>query len=745
MNLVLDLFVGFYLSQVLSQKKYIDGNLSRCLIVFLFIIIKAVLLGIILWLFNQYFTDNIIWGSIIINLLCLGFMLFQKGSPWLKGVFKFKIGWQECILGIVLLIFGILIYNTIPFWWDELMYHMPISIELLQKGGWKNDLGLSFYWHNNIWQRYPKNLYFVIDYFYSHIHTIVGIQLSGIFSFLFFLTALCRLISFLYRNSEIKNKILLYLTLLLCITTPVVFLHFFVKWDTLLMWLLLLFIYVLLSSCNLYILSILFALIMGFKIMGIFYIGVIWIAYLMYLMFLWKKQFFLFFEKVLNIKFLLFSLVISIIWLYSYIFNYIKFDNFLYPMNIIRVDDTVVKEGTLKFSLTYYLKDFIFNSMSNGDAMKKLESTLIDDWIFNYDRGLWWMWFFMLLGVCLFFFLKERRSKISIFTITLFFSFFLLSLTKTSILFGHRYQIFIYVMLIWLAVYFLYQIFKQKVYYFLWFLIIINCFSVYKNVGIYAREGSGSEQLKYLTTHNYCHKLGYLWDLTRDYYVRGREYLCNNTSNAKILLVNQVFNFYTYGKFFNNVVSNFVFQNKTDFSNFLEKNSIDYIITSNKNNLYGKFGINENSIYMDTFSANDETLLFCSDQLKGEKIDHFSISYKINRPLDMEVVFGVNDLSETIALNGEKKTLLVKNKDISNMCFSLFDNPKKRFDNELKKVEDIEIIAKTLSGENKRVVVSNFRFQNYAIEDIRLDELWYKKVFVDNFADSDYMYIWKRE
>jgi hypothetical protein len=106
---------------------------------------------------------------------------------------------------------------------------MPISIELLQKGGWKNDLGLSFYWHNNIWQRYPKNLYFVIDYFYSHIHTIVGIQLSGIFSFLFFLTALCRLVSFLYRNSEIKNKILLYLTLLLCITTPVVFLHFFVK------------------------------------------------------------------------------------------------------------------------------------------------------------------------------------------------------------------------------------------------------------------------------------------------------------------------------------------------------------------------------------------------------------------------------------------------------------------------------------------------------------------------------------
>ena len=55
------------------------------------------------------------------------------------------------------------------------MYHMPISIELLQKGGWKNDLGLSFYWHNNIWQRYPINLYFVIDYFYSHIHTIVGI------------------------------------------------------------------------------------------------------------------------------------------------------------------------------------------------------------------------------------------------------------------------------------------------------------------------------------------------------------------------------------------------------------------------------------------------------------------------------------------------------------------------------------------------------------------------------------------
>jgi hypothetical protein len=199
--------------------------------------------------------------------------------------------------------------------------------------------------------------------------------------------------------------------------------------------------------------------------------------------------------------------------------------------------------------------------------------------------------------------------------------------------------------------------------------------------------------------------------------------LCNNTSNAKILLVNQVFNFYTYGKFFNNVVSNFVFQNKTDFSNFLEKNGIDYIITSNKNNLYGKFGINGNSIYMDSFSANDETLLFCSDQLKGEKIDHFSISYKINRPLDMEVVFGVNDLSETIALNREKKTLLVKNKDISNMCFSLFDNPKKRFDNELKKVEDIEIIAKTLSGENKRVVVSNFRFQNYAIEDIRLDEL----------------------
>ena len=199
--------------------------------------------------------------------------------------------------------------------------------------------------------------------------------------------------------------------------------------------------------------------------------------------------------------------------------------------------------------------------------------------------------------------------------------------------------------------------------------------------------------------------------------------MCNNTSNAKILLVNQVFNFYTYGKFFNNVVSNFVFQNKTDFSNFLEKNGIDYIITSNKNNLYGKFGINGNSIYMDSFTANDETLLFCSDQLRGEKIDYFSISYKINRPLDMEVVFGVNDLSETIVLNGEKKTLLVKNKDISNMCFSLFDNPKKRFDNELKKVEDIEIIAKTLSGENKRVVVPNFRFQNYAIEDIRLGEL----------------------
>lgn len=745
MILIFDVIVWFLLGKYLEKKEVIHGKISFLLAIYFFIILKSILLGIFLGLFNLYFANIIITSSIIINIFFLGFFFFKKeifGKSDFKINFKPKI--NDIIFRIFVIITSILIYNTIPFGGDELMYHMPISVELLQKWSWMSDLGLSYYWHNNIWQWYPKNLYFIIDYFFVNFPTIIGIQIFSIFSFLFFTLALLKFFTFFYKEDKIENKNLIYLTTTVALTIPVTFLNFFVKWDVILMGILILFIYNLLIFKNPYFLSILFVLILGLKITGIFLAGVIGISYLIFSFIKDKKSLWNNIKSLFNKKFIIFTIIIFTIGLYSYIFNFIKFDNFLYPINRIQTDDTIAKDWTLQFSAIHYFKDLIYSSVSNWPSMKNLENTGFTDGIYNYDRWLGIMGFFMILGICIFFCLTKKWNKLNLFIIILLFTFFLLSLSKTSILFGHRYQIFIYSLLVWITCYYLYQFFKNKSFFIFWVIIFINIFLSYKNIWIYGLPWSWLSQLQYFTTSNYCEKITKIWDLTRDYYVNGWKYICENTKNKNILLVNQTFNLYDYWKNFDNKLYNNVFQNKNDFKKFLEEKSIDYIITSNKNNLYGKYGIENNSFYTDTFSANDETILFCSDKLNNTKISKIELWYKINRPNDIKVEFGINDLSQTITLDWERSEIDTKNTEIKNICLSIFNKPE-IFDNKFKIIDFSDIIAHSEEWKKIHLTWKEFKFKNFAIEDKWLESLGYQKVLTDNFKDFDFMYIWKKQ
>ncbi|HRI36182.1 MAG TPA: hypothetical protein PK765_03840 [bacterium] len=133
----------------------------------------------------------------------------------------------------MLILLSLGIYNTIPFGGDELMYHLSITVEMLHHGGWTMDLGLSHYWHNDIWQWYPKHHYFVMGYLLALAGmSIVGVQIAGILAMLLFALATARLLSLLFEDAGIEYGPWLGLSTVLTLSIPVVFLHFFVRGDT---------------------------------------------------------------------------------------------------------------------------------------------------------------------------------------------------------------------------------------------------------------------------------------------------------------------------------------------------------------------------------------------------------------------------------------------------------------------------------------------------------------------------------
>lgn len=756
MILIFDLIIWFLIWFHLENAKRINWKISILIAITFFIILKSIILWIFLWLLNVFYDNILIISSLILNII-FGIFLIKKWIPnkeYIKDFFYFSK--EKYICNLIFIIIWLLIYNVIPFWWDELMYHLPISIELLNKWWWLNDLWLSNYWHNNIWQWYPKNLYFVIDYFFSNIKNIIWIQIFWVFSFFAFLFSLIKIIEYFINKNNINNIQINYFILFLIITTPVIFLHFFVKVDTLFFSIVLLFIYNLLIFSNLYLICILFFLIISFKITWIFIAWIIIIAYLIYNIIFETKSIKTKIKKIFNMKFILYFIITWIVFLYSFIYNQIKNWNFLYPINIIKTDNSIYQEWNITFWLLNYFKDMVYSSVTNWDSMKIAVNTFYFDWIYNYDRWLWFMWILMIIWIILTFFYWKKTPKKNFFIIILLFTFITLSLTKLSILFWHRYQIFIYSLLIIISSISLMKILKNKIYYLLTFMVLLNLYNSYWYIWAFKEKWSSLQQLSKITTRDYCEKIKYIWDISRDDYRNWWKYICENISWKNILLVNQTFNFYTYWKYFDNKIYNNVLFNKNEFEKFIKEREISYIITSNKNNLYWKFWVENNYIYKDSFDSNDETLIFCSNK-KFKNIKSIDLLYALKWNKDVEFYFWINNFSKSMLLNWEEKLtknpkniyeknlkINLINENIENICINMFDNPKVSFDNSIKAIffYKIEIIDKT--WKKFYLDPKDFSYVDYAIEDIWLRNLWFKKIFTDNFNNLDYMYIWKK-
>lgn len=740
MILIFDIIIWLLLGIFFINKKYLESLLSVFINTFFFIILKAVLLWIVLWFFYQYNSSNIETISFIINLIIFVFLIFN--FKYLKIPRTELNILQWFIVFFILCIISLGIYNIIPYWWDELMYHLPISIELLNKWTWMSDLWLTYYWHNNIWQWYPKNLYFVIDYFFvSFEKTIIWIQAFGIFAFLFFFSVLYKVQKFLLEKNNINNWNITLLTTLLSLTIPVVFLHLFIKVDIVFFSLILLLIYNLLFFGNIFFITVLIFLIIWFKIIGIFFVLIIWISFLIYSM-IYQKNDLIDFIKKNRIHFILYFLLGSPIFLYSFIYNYFYYENILYPINIIKTDNS--SSGNF-FWLFYYLRDYIFNDYWNYNIKNQILN-YYNGWTYNYDRGLWIMWFLMALWVALFWIFKKNFHKSYAFIVILLIVFLLLSFNKLNLLFWHRYQIFLYVFFVNIFVYSIYVLLKKNTY-ILYPLLIsiiwINIISSYFYIWAFTQKKSWQEQLVSFTTKNYCDKIKKIWDISRDDYRNGWSYICNNIKNKNILAINQVFNFYLYWKDFDNNIHNKVFFNKHDFYDFTVKNKIDYILTSNKNNLYTKFWNDNNSFYSNSTDSNDETMVFCSNQ-KYSDIKNIYIEYNIDRNDDLIYNFWINNFDKNIILNWNTKSSLNINSKIDNICFMIFDNPKKSIDNKIKTIKFNKIQLINNTGNIINLSTFDFSFIDYAIEDLWLVESGYKKIFTDNFNNLDYFYIWNK-
>ncbi len=745
MNLIFDIIIWIVLWIYLFNKKYISDILSIIFTIFLYIIIKWVLLWIILWFFWIYFPNNIIYCSFIINIVFFIFLLINYKNLKIEKI-SYNFSYLHIILVLFIFFTSILIYNVIPFWGDELMYHLPISVELLQKWSWLKNLGLTSYWHNDIWQWYPKNLYFVIDYFFANIKSILGIQSYWAFAFGFFCLSVSKIIIYFLKKNDIKNSTLSFFTLLLVVTTPVIFLHVFVKVDILFFSFVILFIYNLFIFSNIYFLFLLFFLIVGFKIIWIYLLWIIWIAYLLYLLIFDRNKFKEIFTQIYKNKFSI-SLFIVFCWifLYSFIFNFFEYGNLLYPINVINFDYS--QSANIFFWLQSYVKDLIFSSDLNYELMKTWVNSFIFDYTYNYNRGVWFVWIFILFWLIFYFLLKKNRrlKEINYFAILLLFTFCVISFNRLNLLFWHRYQIFIYVLLIIVSVIVFYEILNKKLLYFLLLgMIGTNIYFSYPYIWSFTKKWSWNSQIKIFTKKNFCNKIDYLWDLARDDYRRWWKYVCENIQNTNILLINQVFNFYLYWKDFDNKLYNKIFFNKKSFSDFISKKNISYIITSNKNNLYSKFGVEKDYFYVSSHDSNDESILFCLNE-RIKNVSKIELDYVIDDAENINVNFWINNLSENKILKWKHTVFVPKTKYINNLCVSISDTPKTSLSNTIKKIRFSTMNIVKKNWKRIKILPKYFSFRDYAIEDVWLKELWYKKIFIDNFMNLDYMFIWGKD
>lgn len=749
MILVFDFIISVLISSYLLNKKQITFWVSTILTFFVYVVLKSVLLGVFLWFFWLYFIKNIIYSSLIINWIFLIFFAFNYNKLSFKNLFNIKEFWiyNTLITFWFLSVVSLAIFNIIPYWWDELMYHLPITVELLHKWSWLSDLWLSYYWHNNIRQWYPKNLYFVMDYFFVLTKNIIWFQIYWIFAFLFIFFATFKLNSYLFLKNEVKNNTLTLLTTILSLCVPVIFLHLFVKVDILFFALIILFIYNLFIFSNIYLLIILWLLIIWFKILWVYFLVITVLSYLIYLSIFESEKLKNIFLEINKNKFKIipFFVLFSVIFLYSFIYNQLKNWNFLYPINIIHLTNSWLQENMSVFYwIKYYLRDFIFSDYYNY-FLKSWILTYESSWMYNYDRWLWIMWFLMIVWMYLYFlFSAKKTNKLNNFVFVLILVFLVISFSKLNIIFWHRYQIFIYSLLVFLLSLNIFLLSKNNYKYILTVIILSNIFLSLPYVWAFWEKWSWIKQLFSITKSDYCSKLKNIWDISRDDYRNWWKYICENVDNKNILAINQVFNFYLYWKNFNNNLFNELFYSKKDFFDFIDSKKIDYIITSNKNNLYSEFWIFGNKFYANSTDYNDESVMFCS-KTNLKNIKKIKLDYKISWKDDIKLNFWINNYEINKVLTWKQTVIDLNNINITNVCLTIFDTPTKSLNNKEKSIDfikdltfiDWNWVKSTLQG-------LDFTFKETAIEDIWLKNAWYKKIFIDNFNDIDYFYLWKK-
>ncbi|HRI36179.1 MAG TPA: hypothetical protein PK765_03825 [bacterium] len=187
--------------------------------------------------------------------------------------------------------------------------------------------------------------------------------------------------------------------------------------------------------------------------------------------------------------------------------------------------------------------------------------------------------------------------------------------------------------------------------------------------------------------------------------------------DSNILLVNQVFSFYLYGRDFSNQLSAPLFFGPDEFARYLRDHRIDAVATSNKNNLYADYGTTEDSIYTSTHDSNDESVLFCDETPRSDVVS-LSIKYQIDRDADTMVNFGINDFESATLLDNHHEAVILLDQptDVRNTCITIFDTPTESLDRERKTVH-ISAIQYTLAdGTSLSGTPSDYRFQDFPIE-----------------------------
>ena len=121
------------------------------------------------------------------------------------------------------------------------------------------------------------------------------------------------------------------------------------------------------------------------------------------------------------------------------------------------------------------------------------------------------------------------------------------------------------------------------------------------------------------------------------------------------------------------------------------------------------------------------------------------MDYKISWKDDIKLNFWINNYEINKVLTWKQAVIDLNNINITNVCLTIFDTPTKSLNNKEKSIDfikdltfiDWNWVKSTLQG-------LDFTFKETAIEDIWLKNAWYKKIFIDNFNDIDYFYLWKK-